>query len=95
MLANVLRDLLPNAVDQDSLIGGSGDVQFYGNPHGATFMGGGTGDDTFYNCVNQSADTIVGGSGKNTLMFQGIDPSGDTSGLKTSTASVTTRSPTR
>ncbi|HEX4609043.1 MAG TPA: invasin domain 3-containing protein, partial [Urbifossiella sp.] len=65
-IANAL-DITPFAAD--SLIGGSGNDAFYGNVHGATWMGGGTGKDTFYNFNGN--DTIAGGSGTNTLVLQG------------------------
>src|SRR5262249_14827848 len=58
--------------------------QFYGNPTLATFMGGGTGSDTFYNYNGN--DTIMGGSGSNSLIFQGdgtISLTQETSNLQT------------
>jgi len=55
----------------DSLIGGAGNDQLYGNPNplAATFMAAGSGSDTFYNY--NSPDTIIGGTGEDVLMFRG------------------------
>ena len=58
----------------DSLVGGSGNDTFYGSTTSGTWMGGGSGtnsfSDYFYNF--NASDTIAGGSGKeNYLMFQG------------------------
>jgi Ca2+-binding RTX toxin-like protein len=54
----------------DSLLGGSGKDQLYGNSNYPTYMTGGTGSDTFYNY--HTGDTVQGGSaGDNTLVVEG------------------------
>jgi Ca2+-binding RTX toxin-like protein len=72
LLGQILNALGAESFQEDSLIGGSGDDTFYGNVQGATWMGGGSANQTF--CHYNPSDTVFGNlTGVNTLVLQDED----------------------
>jgi Ca2+-binding RTX toxin-like protein len=69
LLNQILNALGAEGFQEDRLIGGSGTDRFYGNIEGATWMGGGSGNQTFYNY--NASDTVQGNhTALNTLVVQ-------------------------